>query len=156
MLDMRSLSNFPKVALNFLRNVSKLLRKGAWCSNKGANQTRVLPNNKMLMNPIWVGPIGNQWGWSRMTKHIWLTKFWNFEHAPSNLWGRQIHSSFGWGCIVEMHLKEVKTWLVSKWTTDSQNVWFSCSKFLRIVKTSSMDVDMIMNINKRWVIHNLS
>jgi hypothetical protein len=46
--------------------------------------------------------------------------------------------------------------LVSKWTTDSQNVWFSCSKFLRIVKTSSMDVDMIMNINKRWVIHNLS
>jgi hypothetical protein len=51
--------------------------------------------------------------------------------------------------------------LVCKWTTNSWSVWFSYSRCLRIVRTSSMDVNMIMNIveydtNKRWVIHNLS
>jgi hypothetical protein len=51
--------------------------------------------------------------------------------------------------------------LVCKWTANSRNVLFSCSNFLRIARTSSMDVDMIMNTmkydtNKRWVIHNLN
>jgi hypothetical protein len=51
--------------------------------------------------------------------------------------------------------------LVCKWATDSRSAWFSYSRCLRIVRTSSMDVDMIMNIvkydtNKRWVIHNLN
>jgi hypothetical protein len=50
--------------------------------------------------------------------------------------------------------------LVCKWTTNSQSVWFSCSRFLRTTRNFSMPIDMIMNIvkydiNKRWVIHNL-
>jgi hypothetical protein len=32
----------------------------------------------------------------------------NFEHVPSNLSGRLIHGSFGWGCVVEMHLKKLE------------------------------------------------
>ncbi len=37
------------------------------------------------------------------------------------------------GCVVETHPKEVKAWLVCKWTTYSHNAWFSYSKshFLR-------------------------
>jgi hypothetical protein len=27
---------------------------------------------------------------------------------------RLIHGSFGWNCVVKMHAKEVKTWLVCK------------------------------------------
>jgi hypothetical protein len=46
-----------------------------------------------------------------------LTKPQNFECVPSNLLGRLIHDSFGWGCVVEMHPKEVEAWLVYKWIT---------------------------------------
>ncbi len=41
MLDMRYLSKYPKVALNSSRNVSKSL-------SKGANQTKVVLDNKVL------------------------------------------------------------------------------------------------------------
>jgi hypothetical protein len=54
-----------------------------------------------------------------MTKHIWLTKLENFEHVPSNLSGRLISDSFGWGCVVETHPKEVEVQLVYKWAIDS-------------------------------------
>jgi hypothetical protein len=37
MLKVHSLSEFPKVALNSSRNVSKSLNKGDYCSNKGVN-----------------------------------------------------------------------------------------------------------------------
>jgi hypothetical protein len=72
------------------------------------------------------------------------------------LLGWLIRASFGWGCVVEMHPKEVKAWLVCIWTIDSWSVWFSYSRFLKIARTSSVDVN-IMNIvkydtNKRWVI----
>ncbi len=90
MLNMCSLSKSPKVALNFSKNASKSFSKGDWCSIKSVNQTRVMPKNKMPMNPIWIGPIGYQWGWSRMTKCIWLTKPWNFECVLSNLSSRLI------------------------------------------------------------------
>jgi len=43
-----------------------------------------------------------------MTKHTWLTKLQNFEHVPSNLLGRLIRGSFGWGCVPETHPKEVE------------------------------------------------
>jgi hypothetical protein len=37
MLDVCFLSKSPKMALNFSRNVSKLLNKGDLCSNKGVS-----------------------------------------------------------------------------------------------------------------------
>jgi hypothetical protein len=43
-----------------------------------------------------------------MTEHNWLTKLRNFERVQSNLLGRLICGSFGWGCLFEMHPKEVK------------------------------------------------
>jgi len=64
MLDVHSLSKFPKVALNFSRNASKSIHKGDWCSNKGANQTRVMHDNKVPMDPTWAKLVGYQWGWS--------------------------------------------------------------------------------------------
>jgi hypothetical protein len=137
MLDMFSLSKFPKMALNSSRNVSKLLNKGDWCSNKGVNQVRAMLDNKVPMNPTWIGLVRYRWKWSWTTKHTWLTKPWNFEHVPSNLSNKLIYGSFGWGYFAEMHPKEVKTWLVCKWATNSWSAWFSCSKFLRITKTSS-------------------
>jgi hypothetical protein len=160
MLDVCSLSKFPKVTLNFSINASKMSSKGDWCFNKGVNQVRVMLNNKVPMSPTWIGLVGYRWGWNQMTKHIWLTKFWNFECVPSNLSYRLKFGSFGWGCVVEMHPKEVEAWLVYKWTIDSRNAWFSCSKLIRIAKIFSMDVNMNMNMtydsNKRWVIHNLN
>ncbi len=119
MLDVRSLSKSPKVAMNYLKNTSKSLNKGDWCFNKGANQARVVLNNKVLMSPTWARPIGYQWGWSRMIKHIWLTKLQNFKRVPSNLSSRLIHGSFGWGYVIKTHPKEVDVWLVCKWTTNS-------------------------------------
>ncbi len=82
-----SLSKSPKVALNLLKNTSKSLSKGDWCSNKGVNQAKVMPDNKVLMSPTWTRPVRYQWRWSRMTKHVWLTKPWNFERVLSNLLG---------------------------------------------------------------------
>jgi hypothetical protein len=160
MLNVCSLFESPKLAWNFSRNTSKLLNKGDWCSNKGANQARVMLNNKVLMNRTWVRPIGYQWKWSWMTKHTWLRKPQNFERVPSNLLTRLICGSFSWGCVAKMHSKEVKAWLVYKWAIDSRNVWFSYLRFLKIARTSSMDVNM-MNIvkydtSKRWVIHNFN
>ncbi len=116
--------------------------------------------DKVIMSPTWVGLVRYWWTWSRMTKHTWLTKPQNFERVSSNLLSRLICNSFGSGRVVKTHSKEVKVWLVYKWTIDSRNAWFSCSRFLKI-KISSMDVDMIINTvkydtNKRWVIHNLN
>ncbi len=122
------------------------------------NQTRVMLDNKVPMNLTWVGPAGYRQRWSWMTKHTWLAKPQNFERVPSNLLGRLIHGYFGWGCVIEIHPKEVETWLVYKWTIDSRSVWFSYSKFLRTSRISSLDVNMtnIMkyDTNKRWVICN--
>jgi hypothetical protein len=67
MLNVHSLSKSPKVALNSLRNILQSLSKGDWCSNKGANQTRAMLDNKVLMNPTWVGLVGydeDEVGWS--------------------------------------------------------------------------------------------
>jgi hypothetical protein len=50
-LDMHSLSESPKVALNLSKNTSKFLNKGDWCCNKGVNQAKAMPNNKVSMNP---------------------------------------------------------------------------------------------------------
>jgi hypothetical protein len=55
---MYSLSEFPNVALKFSRNASKSLSKGDYHSNKGANKTKVVLNNKMSISPTWVGPVG--------------------------------------------------------------------------------------------------
>jgi hypothetical protein len=161
MLDVRSLSEFANITLSFSRNTSKSLNEGDWCSNKSVNQTKVMPNNKAPMSPTWTRLIGYRWRWNQMTKHTWLMKPQNFERALSNLLGRPICGSCGWHYVLEMHPKEVGTWLVYKWTIDSWNVWFSCSRFLRVARTPSMDVNMTMNImkydtNKRWVIHNLN
>jgi hypothetical protein len=99
MLNMHFLFECPKATLNFSRNASKSLSKGHWCSNKGANQARVMPKDKMQMNPTWTRLVRYQWGWNRTTKHTWLTKLWNFEHVLSNLLGRLIYGSFNWGCV---------------------------------------------------------
>jgi hypothetical protein len=45
---------------------------------------------------------------SRMTKHTWLTKPRNFERVPSNLLGRLIHGSCGWGYVADTHPKRSK------------------------------------------------
>ncbi len=110
MLDMRSLSKSPKVALNFSKNTSKLLNKDDWCSNKGVNQAKVVPDNRVFMNPTWVRPVGYWWGWNQMIKCIWLIKPWNFEHVPSNLSSKLIHGSFGWGFVAKTHHKEIEIW----------------------------------------------
>ncbi len=95
MLNVRFLSKSLKVAFNSSKNVSKLLSKGDWCSNKGANQTMVVLDNKIPMNLTWAKLVGYWWGWSWMIKCTWLTKPQNFEHMPSNLLGRLICGSFG-------------------------------------------------------------
>jgi hypothetical protein len=95
MLDVCFLSEYPQVALNSLRNASKLLSKGDLCSNKDVNQTRVVLNNKVPMSSIRVGLVGYRWGWSWMAKRTWLTKLRNFECVPSNLSSRLIYDSFG-------------------------------------------------------------
>ncbi len=95
MLNIRSLSKSSKVELNFSKYTSKSLNKCDWCSNKGVNQAKVVPDNKVFMTPIWIGLIGYLWGWSRMTKCTWLTKSQNFERVPLNLSGKLIHGFFG-------------------------------------------------------------
>jgi hypothetical protein len=111
MLDVHSLFESPKVALNSLRNVSKSLSKGDWCSNKGANRAKAVPNNKVPMNPTWTRPVRYQWRWNWMNKCTWLTKPRNFKRVPSNLSSKLIHGSFGWGCVAKRHPKEVEAWL---------------------------------------------
>jgi hypothetical protein len=37
-----------------------------------------------------------------------LTKLQNFDHEPSNLSGKLIRGSFGWGWVMEMHPKTSK------------------------------------------------
>jgi len=43
-----------------------------------------------------------------MAKRTWLTKPRNFECVPSNLLSKLIHCSFGLGCVVKTHPKEVE------------------------------------------------
>jgi hypothetical protein len=43
---------------NFWRNASKSFRRGNWCSKRGANHVKVVPDNKVPMNPTWVRSIG--------------------------------------------------------------------------------------------------
>jgi hypothetical protein len=43
--------------LNFSKNASKSLSEGDLCSNKGANQAKVVLDNKMPMSSTWIGPI---------------------------------------------------------------------------------------------------
>ncbi len=93
MLDMHSLFESPKVALNFSRNASKSFSKGDWCSNKGVNQAKVVLDNKVLMSSTWTRQVGYRWGSSWMTKCIWLTKPQNFESVPSNLSSMLIYAS---------------------------------------------------------------
>jgi hypothetical protein len=38
-----------KVALKFLINASKLFKSGDWCSQKGANDVKIMPINNMLI-----------------------------------------------------------------------------------------------------------
>jgi hypothetical protein len=152
-----------KSGIELFKKHFKVVEQGwlMFIKKKGVNQARVVFDNKVPMNPTWIGPIGYHWGWSQMTKRTWLTKLWNFECVPSNLSGRLIHDSFVWGCVVKTHPKEVKAWLVCKWVTNFQSDWFSYSKFLKIARIPSIDVNMFMNTvkydtNKRWVIHNFN
>ncbi len=90
-----------------------------------------------------------------------IDDIWYFEHVPSNLSSRLICGSFGWRCVLKTHPEKVEAWLVCKWTTHSQFVWFSYLRFLKTSKKVSMDVNVNTNnvkydTNKRWVIHNLS
>jgi hypothetical protein len=55
---MRSLSKSPKVAMNSLKNVSKLFKSDACHSSNDTNQARIMHDNKALMSPTWVGPFG--------------------------------------------------------------------------------------------------
>ncbi len=161
MLKMQSLSKFPKMALNSLRNVSKSLNKGDWCSNKGANQARAMPNNKVPMNPTWVGLIGyheDEIEWPNALD--WQ----NFETL------NMCHQicQVGWFIIPLVRVvlpkrnpKRSKLDWFGNEQQNSRSVWFSCSRFLRTTRTSSMDVDMILNMvkyytNKKWVIHNFN
>jgi hypothetical protein len=91
MLDVHSLSEFPKVTLNFLINISK-----CWVRVIDA-PIKVLTKQRLCM--LWVKLLGYWWRWSRMTKHTYLTKLWNFECMSSNLSSRLIRGSFGWGCV---------------------------------------------------------
>ncbi len=46
-----SLSELPKEAPNSSKNASKLFKRRNWRSRKGANHVKVVPNNKVPMNP---------------------------------------------------------------------------------------------------------
>ncbi len=111
MVDMCSLSKSPNLALKFSRNASKSLNRGDWHSNKGANKTRAMLDNIVLKSTTQVELITYWWRWNWMTRCIWLTKIQNFDHEPSNLLGKLIRNSFSWGWVMEMHPKNVKTWL---------------------------------------------
>jgi hypothetical protein len=53
-VDVRSLSKPPNVALNSSRNVSKSLNKNDRHSNKNVNQARAMPDNTVLRSSTWV------------------------------------------------------------------------------------------------------
>ncbi len=40
--------------LNISTNISKSFKNGNWCSNKGANHIKVVPNDNVLMNRLGV------------------------------------------------------------------------------------------------------
>jgi hypothetical protein len=108
MFNVHFLFKFPKVALNFSRNFSKLLNKVDWCSNKGANQARAMPDTKLPMDLIRISLVGYQWRWSQIPKRTWLTKPWNFECVPSNLLGRPIRGFFGWVVLLKCIPRRLK------------------------------------------------
>jgi hypothetical protein len=53
-VDVRSLFESSKKALNFSRNVSKLFRRGDWHSKRGVTRAKVMHGNKVPMSPTWV------------------------------------------------------------------------------------------------------
>jgi hypothetical protein len=115
MLNTHFLSESQKVAWNSSKNVSKLLNKGYWCSNKGVNKERAMLDNKMPTSPIWVGLVEYQSWWSQRTKGSWLTKQRNFDRVPSNLLGRPIYGSFGWVVLWKCIPKRLKLgWFVNE------------------------------------------
>jgi len=60
MQNMCSLFECSKLALNFSKNASKSLSEGDLCSNKGANQRKVVLDNKMPMSSTWIGLVKYQ------------------------------------------------------------------------------------------------
>jgi hypothetical protein len=48
------LSKSLKETSNSSKNISKLFKKGDWCSKRGANHAKVVFDNKVPMSPIWV------------------------------------------------------------------------------------------------------
>jgi hypothetical protein len=53
------LFKLPKEAPNSLRNVSKLFTIRDWCSRRGANHAKIVPDNKVPMNLTWVKSSSN-------------------------------------------------------------------------------------------------
>jgi hypothetical protein len=51
LVDVHSLSGFPKVAMNSLKNASKLFKSDDYHSSKNTNEANVVPNNKTSMSP---------------------------------------------------------------------------------------------------------
>jgi hypothetical protein len=55
----RFLFKLPKEAPNSLRNASKLFKRGDWCSRRGTNHAKIVPDNKVPMNLTWVKSSSN-------------------------------------------------------------------------------------------------
>jgi hypothetical protein len=51
LVDVCSLSEYPKVVGNFLKNASKLFKSDDYRSSNDTNQVSVVHDNRVLMNP---------------------------------------------------------------------------------------------------------
>jgi hypothetical protein len=58
LIDVRSLLEFSKVALNSSINTSRSFNNGNYHSNKSANHAKVMPNSNVLIKPTWTKPFG--------------------------------------------------------------------------------------------------
>ncbi len=58
LIDVHSLLEFSKVALNSSINTSRSFNNGDYHSNKSANHVKVMPNSNVLIRPTWTRPFG--------------------------------------------------------------------------------------------------
>jgi hypothetical protein len=58
LINVCSLLEFPKVALNSSTNTLKSFKNGDCHFYKGANHVKVVPNSIVPIRPTWIGPFG--------------------------------------------------------------------------------------------------
>ncbi len=64
MLDVHFFVKISKGGIKLFKKCFKVIVQGWLMFQQMWNQTKVVLNNKMLMNPTWAGLVGYWWGWS--------------------------------------------------------------------------------------------